>query len=154
MTCNHTSSRGIITLLSVTAISLVLLVLMVSISLSGWHTRFRVIQSEAKVQSELLAQSCLNYVAIRIISDSAFGGDTTVSNTRGSCYISPVLRHVPIEGSVTLGVQAIVMDTHTNAQLVLSVNDISIDLAPDVVPSNGSENLNLEVTAWREVPTL
>jgi hypothetical protein len=117
--------RGFIALISAIIISAVLLVLVLTGSLTGWYSRFNILDAESKDRSSALADACVDTLLLQLTNGESVGG--TVSVGTDECEV--------LTSSSPYKVQAVYNDSYTN--LIVAVD-----------PST------LLLTSWQEVPTL
>jgi hypothetical protein len=83
--------RGFVALMSVVIISAVLLVVVVTGSLTGFTTRFNILDAELKERSAALVDSCVEMALLRVGVDSSYVGPETVAVSGQSCTIVGVV---------------------------------------------------------------
>jgi hypothetical protein len=76
--------RGFIALMSSIIISAILLVVVVAASITGFTTRFNMLDAEAKQQSAALADACLDILMLRLVQ----GTTPNALVTEAACTIS------------------------------------------------------------------
>ena len=128
MTHHSKQDRGFVALISVIIISAILLMLVFTLGVSSFFTRFSALDSEYKRESVALAEACQNVAVLRY-SQSDFSGGTVVvdpANPLSTCTI------VSITSAGVLQTQANYKGAFTN--LCVTIDS------------------TFAVTAWSELP--
>ncbi len=131
------TGAGFIALMAVIVISLVLLVMTVEESSSGWHTRFNILGTEAKEQASSLAEGCAEQALATMLTDPAYMGNATTTITEGTCYVFPVQLNFPVAGLVTIKTQAVVRGSYANLDMAMNMNNIHFGSIP-TTPTTGT----------------
>lgn len=124
--------RGYIALVSALLLTVVLLVLTVAVSLSGYYSRINVLGSEVKEQSAALAEACVNKamadVAIGspVIGPVPFGSNLYAGGAPYTCDIVSVTPDTPNPGETRIKAQGVYLDSYTN--LVVDIDSITQDV--------------------------
>jgi hypothetical protein len=79
---------GFIALTSVLIISATLLVIAVGAGAGAFYARMNALRREFKTESEAVADSCVGYVRLKLLADTAYAGEEVHSIAGGSCTIS------------------------------------------------------------------
>ncbi len=124
---------GYIALVSVLIISGLLVMALCTVSMSGFFSRFNILNTEFKEMSASLAESCINTTLLKLAQNISYGGNETILVVDQSCTIRSV---VPgsISGQLIVESQAIVEHAYTNLRATINSNDFSI-------------------ISWQEIPT-
>ena len=101
---------------------------------SGWYTRFMVLGAEAKQQSKILASGCISHALARVMADTVWNGNATMTSYAGTCYVFPIQKNFPEVRKVTIQVRAVVRGAMTNLVAEFDMNDINVDTTPQSVP--------------------
>lgn len=121
MYINKRKPRGFIALMATIIISLLLLVMVVQESVSGWYARFNILGTEAKEQANALAEGCADQAQAAFLSDPGFVGDSTTTTQGGVCRIFPVQFNEPAVGFAIIQTQAQVRRSFTTLQLTVNL---------------------------------
>lgn len=142
-------------LMATIVISLVLLVMVVEESSSGWFSRFNILGTEAKEQANALAEGCAEQALATLLTNPSYIGDATTTTADGTCHIFPIQLNFPVMGLVTIKTQAVVRESYANLDMAMEMNDIHLNSIPndDISPPSLPPNLNLDLNSWHEVPT-
>ncbi len=127
--------RGYIALMSVLIVSVVLLIIMSTVSLGGFFSRFTIVDSESKHVSEALAESCFNTTLFRLAQNQNYtGNEIVILSPQGSCRILALTKDVLL-GQTAIETQAVVQHAYTNLRIIVHSSSSSI-------------------VSWQEIPTL
>ncbi len=78
--------KGFIALFSVVIISFVLLLAVISLTFTGFFSRFNILDSESKERSDELASACIEIARLKIALNNSYTGfDNNVSVGTGIC---------------------------------------------------------------------
>ncbi len=132
-----TKQDGYIALMATIVISLILLVMTVEESQSGWSARFNILGTEAKEQASALAEGCADQALAKIIIDPTYAGNTSITTSGGTCHIFPIVFDTPSAGFVTIKTQAEVRNSFANLNTATNLNDIHVGSTPSA-PSKGT----------------
>ena len=108
-------NSGYIALISAIIITLVVMVVVSSLSLTGFLSRFNILHSEYKELSVALSESCVEAAILELIEDPNWPGGETINVGSQTCEIRPVQ---------TLGTQRVIetqsefRESHTNLRVV------------------------------------
>jgi hypothetical protein len=119
-------SSGFIALISVMIISLVLLFAVISIGQRGLTSRFLLLDLERKVQTENLANACVESARIYIANDPTYSLSTPIEITVGSekCTIFSI---TPSGGQSTIKAYSVATGgATTNLEVVVNSNTVDI----------------------------
>src|SRR3989338_10652840 len=89
---HNTNQSGFILLMSSIVISAILVVVVFSLSFSGFFTRFNLLDSYNKEASLALANACGDIAVLKFIQDDTYSGNETLpigSDSCGVLLISP-----------------------------------------------------------------
>ena len=124
--------RGFVALMSVIIIGATLLVVVIGASLTGFYSRYNVLDFELKERSASAAEACANQALLELANDATYAGGTTLSlNSLDTCRVGPVALVDP--GQKSIRIQATSSDAVTDLFVVVNTSDLSI-------------------ASWREVP--
>ena len=118
--------------MSVIIIMAILMIIVVSSSLTGFFSRFNILDSEFKERSVALADACVDTTLSRLAFDATYAGPEAVSVGSDTCNILSALN--PVGNPRTYKIQAIYQKAYTNLLVTIDINTLS-------------------VTSWQEVPT-
>ncbi|MFZ2484649.1 MAG: VWA domain-containing protein [Minisyncoccia bacterium] len=130
-------NKGFIALMATIIISLVLLVMAVNESSSGWSARFNILGTEAKEQATALAEGCAEQALATLLTDPTYTGNATTTTADGTCHIFPVQFNFPIAGLVTIKTQGIVRGSYANLDMAMEMNDLHFGSIP-TAPTTGT----------------
>lgn len=129
--------KGFIALMSVIIIGIVLLLVVITASLTGFYSRFNVLDFELKERSSAAADACVSQALLNIANDASYAGagamPTLRLNSLDSCWVGPVTTIVGSPSRKAFEVQATSSDAVTNLAIVANADDLSI-------------------ISWREIP--
>ena len=128
------SQKGFIALMSAIIISAVLMIIVFSLSLSGFITRFSILNSEFKKRSFSLAEACANTALLKKIQDVSYAGNEMITINGNSCSILPI---------TTSGSQYIIESKASVPSTKGAVTNIKL------IVNSGS----FTVANWQECPT-
>lgn len=128
-----TPESGFIALMSTIIISAVLLIITVSLNLTGFLGRFNIFDSELKEVSLNLAEACGDTALLNLANAVTYLGDVSVGSDK--CTIVSVQGDTPSAGKTTVKTTAM----PANSRVVTNI-EIVID------------SISLEVITWKEVP--
>jgi len=111
-------------------ISAILVAVVLSLSFSGFFTRFNILDSYNKEASLALAEACGEIAVLKLMQDNTYLGTELVNIGDNSCYVQPIS-----SGSYQISTTAKVPDNDGGA-----VSNILIELDP----------VTLGVNRWRE----
>ena len=145
MNCNYKKQGGYIALMATIIISLILLVMAVKSSSSGWTARFNVLGTELKEQASALAEGCGEQALASLLTNPSYGGNVDIMAGNGSCHIFPIQLNFPVAGLVTIKTQAVVKDSYANLDMAMNMNDIHFGSIP-TAPTTGTIFVTTHVT--------
>ena len=124
--------RGFVALISVIIIGAVLLAVVIGASLTGFYSRYNVLDFELKERSASAADACANQALLELANDATYAGGIMLSlNSLDTCRVGPVT--LVGTGEKSIRIQATSSDAVTNLFVVVNTSDLSI-------------------ASWREVP--
>lgn len=127
------SNGGFIALVSVLLISVVLLLMVTTLSLSGFIGRFSILNSELKKVSASLAEACANTAVLKLAENWNYTGNETIVVNGNACAVFPVA--AAGADPQILKTQAVYRKSYTN--LVITVHKTPF-----------------AIVSWQEVPNL
>ncbi|MEK7507876.1 MAG: hypothetical protein AAB602_02215 [Patescibacteria group bacterium] len=133
MTRSRTDNDGFVALTSVLLISVVLLLMVATLSLSGYIGRFNVLNSELKKVSAALAEACANTAVLKLAEDWSYAGNETIATNGNTCKIFSV--SAIGSNPQIFEVQAIYQEAYTNLRIRIQKTPFAI-------------------VSWNEVPNL
>ena len=113
-------NRGFIALMSAIIISTILVLVAANLSLSGFNSRFNILESETKERSSALADSCIDIALIGFAQNSSYSGNVTATVGENTCKISAITTS---GSNKVFKTQGIFSNSYTN--LKITVNGIS-----------------------------
>lgn len=119
--------------MSAIIISAILTVVIVGASLTGWNSRFNILDAESKERSSALADACVDTILIRLAYDSSYAGGESVLVGSDTCRV--LAAQNPVGNPRVFPVQAIFNHAYTNVLVTVDINAETI-------------------TSWQEVPVL
>ncbi len=126
------SNGGFIALISVIVVSVLLLTITFSLSLSGYFSRFNILNTEFKKQSVALAEACGDIALLKLAQGVTIITPVSVSVGADTCTIFPVQAAA---GQTTIKTQAKVQKIFTNLKIVVT-------------------DSTLAVVSWEEIPNV
>jgi len=124
---NRKHERGFIAIVSVIIITVVLLIVVVSASLTGFYSRFNVLDFELKERSAAAAESCANQALLNLAGDPSYTGGSLLSlNSLDSCRVGPVSDTTDTPPKKQFKVQATSSDAVTNLFIVADPDTLGI----------------------------
>lgn len=131
------SQHGYIALISVIIVSISLLTLVISVSFTGFYSRFSVLESEQKEISNYLAEACINTAILKISQNETYTGAQTISVGAQNCEIVSVTTGNIFVSNRLIKAQGVYEDAYTN---------IEVEIDPDDLPI-------IDIKSWTEVPS-
>ena len=132
MPTSFVRQHGYIALISAIIIAAILVVISVSLSITGFLSRFDVVETEYKARSSALAEGCVNQALLNLAQGINGIATGTVPIGTDSCTIISV---VTAAGQITIQTKGSYQEAVTNLQVVVNDWDFSI-------------------ISWQEMPTL
>ena len=129
------ANEGYIALISVIIISVLLLTITFSLSLSGFFSRFNILDTEFKKRSVALAEACGDTALLKLAASSSISTPLTVPVGSDNCTISSVQFDTPSIGKTTVKTQAKYQNIFTNLAIIVNT-------------------ANTSVISWEEIPTI
>jgi hypothetical protein len=127
MYANNISAKpkGFIALMSAIVISAILIVATVTGSLTGFYTRFNVLDSEFKNRSTALAEACADVLLYKLGNDSGYNGpDMNYAVGSDTCNIFAATN--PGATPRVFKLQGIYQHSYTNLQLTVDVDTLTV----------------------------
>ncbi|MBX4192458.1 hypothetical protein KW798_03160 [Candidatus Parcubacteria bacterium] len=119
-------NRGFIALISVLIISAVLLALVLSVSFNGLSSRFALLDIEHKIESQKLAEGCVQTGIIVVANDSLrVVTNRLVKIGKGQCMLT-VSPSTPVSGKSQIDATASSSDAATNLRVTLDSSTASV----------------------------
>ncbi len=140
----HTNERGFIALMSVVIIAAILLVMMSSLGIGVFLSRFDVLESENKRVGLGLAEACMNAVMLKLAQDPHYappiaGECVNVGDTCGAANATRVCRICSVSSGgfpKTITTRAVYKGAYSNVRIILD------NPTPGIFP----------ILSWREEP--
>jgi len=127
---NMHGERGFVALMSVIIIGAVLLAVVIGASLTGFYSRYNVLDFELKERSASTADACADQALLELANDATYAGGTTLSlNSLDKCSIGPMSG----TAEKSFQIQATSSDAVTNLAITARAADLTI-------------------ISWREIP--
>lgn len=120
--------NGFVLLMSSIVISAILVAVVLSLSFSGFYTRFNLLDGYNKEASLKLAEACGQMAVLKRIQNNSYAGNETLSVGSEHCKVRPVLT----PGDIII---------ETTASVSGAFSNIRVNLDPPT----------LIITRWREV---
>src|SRR5260221_6266642 len=101
--------KGFIALMSAIIISVLLLAITLSLSFSGYFTRFNIVDSESKERSSALGESCGDAAILKLISNKDYvltASDHAIPVGTDACNIYSISPNPPRSGAITILTQS------------------------------------------------
>lgn len=133
--------NGYIALMATIIISLILLVMTVEQASTGWYVRFNILGTEAKEQSNSLAESCIEQAMAKLLTDPTFAGNSTTTFPNGTCYTLPIELNSPTNGLLTIRTQAVVRNSYTNLKVTASMDNVTFENTGLISPTQNNPGL-------------
>jgi uncharacterized membrane protein len=117
---NQKNNEGFIALISAIIISIILLLIITNLSLTGFYNRFNILDSELKERSSALAEACADTAILNLAQGINFTGEVSIDGEK--CNIES------ISGSTekTIVVEAKYKNYFTNLRVVVKTSDLSV----------------------------
>ncbi len=127
---NHKKSSGFIALISAIIISVVLLLVVVNISLTGFYNRYNILDSELKKRSDALAEACADTAIIKLSNDLNYNLvsiDHAIPIGTNKCDIYSINPNPPRSGNITIVTKANYNNTYYSTfQIILNSTNMSV----------------------------
>jgi hypothetical protein len=117
------NNYGFVALMSVIIISAILLLIASTLSLSGFYSRYNILDSELKERSSALAEACIDQGLLLIANNTSHPATTTIKIGGGQCDLGPI---VTGSSPVILMAQATSSNYFTTLRVLVSPASISI----------------------------
>lgn len=111
--------------MSAVIISAILITATITGSLTGFYTRFNILDSEFKNRSSTLAEACVDVLLYKIGNDSGYNGPD-LNYTVGDDKCSIFTASNPGTSPRTFKVQGIYQNSYTNLQITVDVNTLAV----------------------------
>ena len=124
---NHNS--GFIALISAIIISVLLLVITVTVSMTGILARFSVLDAESKERSIALAEACADNAILKLATNidyALLATDHNIPVGSDTCDIVSISPAPPRSGLITIKTQGIFNKAYTNIKAVIDSDDFTI----------------------------
>ena len=118
----RSTAEGFIALISAIIISAILLLVATTGSLSGFYSRFNILDAELKERSVALAEACADHALLRLANDITYTGNETVVVGAQSCTIGTVSG----SSQKTFKTQGIFKNFYTNLQITVDVTTLAV----------------------------
>jgi hypothetical protein len=102
-------------------ISFVLLLVAMTLSFTGFFTRFDILDSENKKRSDALADACLDSARLEIALDNTFNGEKIVEVDGEKCRYK-------VESGGIVKIHACVNNAETFYEVLVNINNLDIPL--------------------------
>lgn len=122
---------GFMALMSAIIISILLLAISLTVSLTGFFSRFNIVDSEFKQRSMTLAEACVDAALLNFAKDPSYN-PSNESVTIGSDQCK-IIAKIVLGAETTFRTQAIVNKSYTNLQVTV-------------------HTVSLAIIRWEEVP--
>lgn len=121
----YTQSSGFVALFSIILISFILVLVSVNLSFYSFSARFNILDSESKVKSKALAESCLELARLTLALDNNFlGNDIVVDIDENNCDYS-ILNTPP---SPTIISHSVINNAHSYLKVIVDKNSPLISI--------------------------
>jgi len=115
--------NGFLALFSVIIISFILVLISSTLSYFGFSTRFNILDSESKIKSKILAESCLESARLALALDNNYLVDDMVININNYNCIYSIQNTVPYPTIIS---HSTVNNSHTFLKATVDINTPSI----------------------------
>ncbi len=116
-------NKGFIALMSSVIMSVILILIIVNTSLTGFNNRFNILDSEIKEMSSALADSCIDILLLGLAQNPAYSGNVNVPVGSNSCSIN--LRTTS-GGNIIFKTRGIFNNSYTNLKVTVNGTNFSI----------------------------
>ncbi|OGI60837.1 hypothetical protein A2814_03435 [Candidatus Nomurabacteria bacterium RIFCSPHIGHO2_01_FULL_38_19] len=119
------TTAGFIALMSAIIISVILLLIAVNLSFTGFYSRSNILDSEFKARSSALAEACVDTVLLNLANNPSYTGEEsiTVSGT-DTCEIGTI---VPTADPIIVEVTADFQNAITNLHIEVNQSNLSVE---------------------------
>lgn len=131
----NNKQSGYIALMSAIVISALLMLLAVTVSITGFLSRSNELDAEYKQRSLSLAQGCVQVALLHLAEDPNNTVSSAVNIGSDSCSIVSVQLNSPSMSQITIQTKAVFQDSVSNFQFIVSA-------------------ANLNIISWQELPGL
>jgi hypothetical protein len=131
MTNKTQKKEGFVALISVVIISAILLLVAVTLSLSGYYGRYNILDSELKKRSVAIAEACVDTALLNLANNPSYTGNATTTIGSDACYVGTVTG----AGTKTLKARSMYKNYYTDLKVVVNASTLS-------------------VVSWEETPSL
>lgn len=128
----HNKNGGYTALLAVIILCFILIALSITVNMSGFFTRFNILQSQEKLQSGALAESCINLAMSRLTQNASYNYSLpeVISLDDDECSIKSIASSGVQKTIESLGQY---IDTFTNLSVKTTVNTSQLTASQAVV---------------------
>ncbi len=123
---HNKNQPGYIALMSAIIISVLLLLLAVTVSLTGFLSRSNELDAEYKQRSLSLAQGCAQAALLHLAQGQGNTGVGDVNIGNDKCSITSIQLNTPAAGQITIQTKAVFQDAITNLQFIVNSSNLSI----------------------------
>lgn len=129
---NSQKNKGFIALMSAIIISVVLLLIITNLSLTGFYSRFNILDSELKSRSSALAEACADSALLSLSQNSGYTGNTTITvSGSDTCTIKTI---APSANPIIINTRAVFKQATTNLLIKVNKSDLSV-ISWEEIPS-------------------
>lgn len=125
---------GFIALITAIVFSVILMVVAITLSTTGYFTRGQILDAEHKEHSRSLAEACVDVALLKLVANPLYAGGETIPVSSSACVISSV---IPSGSNFIIATTAGFPDSTNGAVTRLSV-----------VASKST----LAISSWTELP--
>jgi hypothetical protein len=127
---NSKKDRGFIALMSSIIISVILILIIMNSSFTGFYSRMNILDSEVKERSSALADACIDIALLGFAQNPLYSGNVTVPVNDKTCYISTVTSTL---AEKTFTVRGIYMNSYTNLKITVDATTFAIISVEEVL---------------------
>jgi hypothetical protein len=117
------NKSGFIALVSAVIISIILLLIVSNLNLTGFYTRSNVLDYELQERSSALAEGCADMAILKFMQDSGYAGSELVDIGADNCQIESITN---LGGNKIATVKADYKNYVTKLKIVLKSTDASV----------------------------
>lgn len=124
---NKKKNKGFVALMSAIIISVILLLMVTNLSLTGFYDRSNIFDSEMKNVSLALAEACVDTALLKLANDSTYiatGGETVTISGSDTCTIDQTTLTNPTR---IFNVHASPSNYYTNLQIEINVATVGVN---------------------------
>ncbi len=116
-------NKGFVALISSIIISAILLIILTTLSLGEFYTRYNILDSELKERSRDIADACVDETLLAIANNSAYTGNETKTVNENTCFIDTVVTN---GSEKSFRIRAIYQNYFTSLKIIIDSSTLNV----------------------------